>query len=118
MSRLRSTLSATPIDKAIQAQVAVAARAIRQALDACIAQGKSGDYAPAYVARVRRDLQGALGAVERVRRVQPRFDVDDPDFQPTSPYERPLKPEIASTLKPEAAPAAPPEVIPEEDDGP
>ena len=98
MSRLRATLSTAPIDQAIQSHVAVAERAIRQALDVCLSQGKSKDYAPAHVSRVRRDLLNALGAVERVRRVSPRFDLSDPDFQPTAPYEPPVAPAAPATV--------------------
>jgi hypothetical protein len=120
LSRLRATLSTAPIDQAIQSHVAVADRAIRKALDVCNALGKSGDYAPAYVSRVRRDLQNALGAVEHVRRVSPRFDLSDPDFQPTSPYERPLAP--LAPLAPEdtdgdETPEQPAAVTVEDEDG-
>lgn len=83
--------------------MAVAEKALRAALATCLRVRRSDDYSPAHVSRVRRDLLAALGAVERVRRVVPGFDLGDPDFQPTLPYERPSK-------------EAPPEVEEEEDE--
>lgn len=94
MSRLRATLSSAPIDRVVQAHVATAQKALRQALLVCLRQGKEGGYAPAHVARVRRDLMAALGAVESVRRVVPSYDTMDPDFQPMQPYVRPEPAEV------------------------
>lgn len=91
MSRLRTTLSTSPIDRAVQGQVTVAERAVTGALRA-LAGVKRGDemYPPAHVSRVRRDLERALGALQGIRRVSPAYDVSDPDLLPTAPYERPV----------------------------
>lgn len=89
MSRIRATLSASPIDREIQGQIAVAERAIEIALRACQRARKDDQYGHAHVARVRRDLERALGALRGVRRVVPSYDRFDPDLQPTAPYEPP-----------------------------
>jgi len=89
MSRLRATLSNSPLDRSIQTQVAAAERALRSALQACMNVRNDDTYGRANVARVRRDLQRALGATQSVRRASPSFDMGDKDLHPTEPYERP-----------------------------
>lgn len=100
MSRLRASLSNSPLDREIQSHVAKAERALMQALLACQTARKNDQYGQAYVARVRRDLERALGATQSIRRVSPGFDFADPDLQPTAPYEPPV---------PAPAPEPPPE---------
>jgi len=92
MSRLRASLSTSPLDREIQAHVAKAELALKQALALCLNTRKSDQYGAAYLARVRRDLERALGATQSVRRVSPGYDVADPDLQPTAPYQSPTEP--------------------------
>lgn len=93
MSRLRATLSTSPLDREVQGQIAVAERALVRALQACRAAATPRKGAavvpPAHLARVRRDVEKALGAVMSVRRAVPNYDADDVDLQPTAPYMRP-----------------------------
>jgi hypothetical protein len=107
MSRLRASLSNSPLDREIQSHVAKAERALMQALLSCQIARKSDLYGQAYVARVRRDLEKALGATQSIRRVTPLYDSSDPDLLPTAPYEPPV------TTPPEA----PPEPVALEEEG-
>ncbi len=105
MSRLRATLSASPIDREIQSHVAVAERSLDRAISACRNAQRGDLYRGARVARVRRDLEKALGALQGVHRVVAGYDMDDPDLQPTSPYERPTPVVAAEPVDvPEEAP--------------
>ena len=105
MSRLRTTLSQSPVDREIQAHVTTAERALAKALQACHTARDSEKYGQAHVARVRRDIERALGALQSVRRVTPMYDAadpdlqvssesPDPDLQETAPYERPPEPVV------------------------
>ena len=100
MRRFRATTATNDIDRAVQAQATVAERALRQALDVCHKQSRTGDYDAARLSRVRRDVLAALGAVERIRMVANRYESEDPDLQPTRPYERPAPRIVEPTPEP------------------
>lgn len=89
MSRFRANSSASPVDREVQGYVAVAERTIQQALGVCAREMRGGKYGHAHLARVRRDLEHALGALQSVRRVVPSYDAGDVDLQPPAPYEPP-----------------------------
>lgn len=76
MSRLRASLSKSPLDQTIQSQVATAERAIQGALRALQGVKYKADplYPPSQVNRVRRDLERAMGALSNVHRVTPAYD--------------------------------------------
>lgn len=78
MSRLRISTANNPLDREVARHVDVASRSIMSALQAV--HNSRNEYGPAYVARVRRDLERCLGALESVRRVKPGHD--DPDLNP------------------------------------
>lgn len=87
MSRYRSNSSTSPIDQEIQQHVVVAERAIQAGMAVLNRARKLDSYSKAHLARVRRDLERALGAISSVRRVNPSYDTLDPDLQSTAPYE-------------------------------
>lgn len=101
MSRLRASLSNSPLDQVIQSQVATAERAIQVALRALqeVRHKEDPAHPQAHVARVRRDLERAMGALSNVRRVSPPY-VSDPDFLPTAPYVRPGEAPIQQAVEP------------------
>lgn len=66
MSRLKTAMAVSPLDKAIQNHANAAARSLQQALALCHAARTSEEFD---VRRTRRDLQAALGAVDHIRNI-------------------------------------------------
>ena len=80
MSRLRATLSSSPLDREIAQLVDQAQRSIQAALRRCESATGTTPEARRRGALTRRDLLKALGALGSVRRTQPNYDTDDPDL--------------------------------------
>lgn len=80
MSRLRATLSSTPLDREIQTHVAEAERALQQALQRCMLALGDPKINRQHVSRVRRDIEKSLSTLRSVRRINPTYDMSDPDL--------------------------------------
>lgn len=83
MSRLRATLSTSPLDREIAQRVEKARREIINAMDLCNARNESNLVTRRRVAAARRDLSRILGAMDSVRRVGAPFDLEDQDLNET-----------------------------------
>lgn len=101
VSRLRATLATNKLDRSIQSQVASAERAIRSALQMCLQAGSRQDLRSGHLARVRRDLERCLGALQGVRTVAPRYDTSDPDLAPFRPIDPDLEFPDTSDIDPD-----------------
>jgi len=97
MTRLRATLSTSPVDKAIADKVSDAQRSLQAALRLCDSRRETDPLVRRRMAATRRDIEQALGAMSSVRRVTPLFDQTDPDLTdvPSPPPRR--KPEPPAT---------------------
>lgn len=80
MSRLRITLSSSPLDREIAKLVHQAERSLHAALKLCEQAAVTTPEARRRVAATRRDLTSALGALGSVRRTQPAYDTTDSDL--------------------------------------
>lgn len=91
MSAFRAMMSTTPLDRDVASHVAVAERAIHEALVRCERERRSGQHQPAYLRRVYRDLERCIAALHGVRRSRLNDD-DDPvlDPVPEEPIDVPL----------------------------
>lgn len=102
MSRLRATLSESPVDKAIAAKVAEAQRTLQGALQLFDYRTEPHPGKRRRMLGVRRDLEQALGALSSVRRIGSLYDMDDPDLNPASPpRQAPPKPVPVVVATPE-----------------
>lgn len=80
MTRLRVTLSSSPLDREVAQLVDQAQRSLIAAIERCESASAATPEARRRVALTRRDLKMALGALGSVRRTQPNYDTDDPDL--------------------------------------
>lgn len=80
MSRLRARLAKSEFDRQVQEQISVAQRAIEQALQVCHTAKRAPGIEKTRAGRVARDLIRAQGALGRVGRLTPLYDLDDPDM--------------------------------------
>lgn len=78
MGRLRVTAASSTLDREVAGHVDRAARSIQAALRAVLAERKNEDYNPAYIARVRRDLERCMSALGGIRRASPLSLVEAP----------------------------------------
>jgi len=88
VSRLRATLSSSPLDREIAQRVDQAQRAIQGALKLCDGAPAATPEGRRRVGATRRDLLQALGALASVRRTQPSYDTSDPDLTEAPPKPR------------------------------
>ena len=69
MSRVRTSLSATPLDREVSSRVDSATQLVVSALQVVESKLRDKAYSKPHVVRVQRDLQRCLGALNSVRRV-------------------------------------------------
>ena len=100
MSRLRVTLSTSPIDREIAQRVESAQRVILEALRMCVDNRDENPVVRRRVLAARRDLERVLGALGSVRRVSALYDVSDTDLsnvpkEPKEPRRKVPEPVVA-----------------------
>lgn len=98
MSRLRSTLAATPLDREVSGSIETARRSVLAALKTCEIQAKdrANPQRPRILA-VKRDLLRVLGAMADVRRVSNGYAAEE-----VKPSAKNPKDEVVDPVVPEA----------------
>ena len=84
MGRTRANLSKSELDRAVQGHVAVAERAIEQALQVCHRAKRGKGVEARRSAKVARELSRVKSALGGVGRLTPLHDGDDPDLMSES----------------------------------
>ena len=107
MGRLRATLSTSDLDRQIQGHVAVAQRAVDQALLLCRTARKGSRTEARRIPRVARSLARAKGALADVGRVTPLYDLADRDHIHPDDWVPPVR--VEAPPEPPPAPAPEPE---------
>jgi len=83
MGRLRSTLAKSDADKNISSLLYEAEMILTKALILCdqVSKEESNKIEQRRSLRVKSDLRKVLGAMEKVRRITPSYDMEDEDLK-------------------------------------